>query len=81
MRQLIRNERRLELCFEGHRLYDLRRWNLFDQTPDAMGLKFDGNSYGEFLVEPRLYDSNANYAPIPQSEVVKFDAIEQNRGW
>jgi hypothetical protein len=26
MRELIRNERRLELCFEGFRFWDLRRW-------------------------------------------------------
>ena len=27
MRELIRNERRLELCFEGFRFWDIRRWN------------------------------------------------------
>ena len=81
MRNLIRNERRLELCFEGHRLYDLRRWNLFDQTPDARGLQFDGGNYESFTVEPRLYNANANYAPIPQNEVVRFNLIEQNQGW
>lgn len=26
MEELIRNERRLELCFEGFRFWDLRRW-------------------------------------------------------
>ncbi|PKA98801.1 putative outer membrane starch-binding protein [Flavobacteriaceae bacterium MAR_2009_75] len=81
MRNLIRNERRLELCFEGHRLYDLRRWNIFDETADAMGLQFDGGEYTEFLVEPRLYNANANYAPIPQNEIVRFNLIEQNQGW
>ncbi|WP_276167324.1 RagB/SusD family nutrient uptake outer membrane protein [Zobellia alginiliquefaciens] len=81
MRNLIRNERRLELCFEGHRLYDLRRWNIFDETPDAIGLQFNGGEYNEFSVEPRLYNANANYAPIPQNEVVRFNLIEQNEGW
>ena len=28
MRELIRNERRLELCFEGFRFWDLRRWKV-----------------------------------------------------
>lgn len=83
MRQLIRNERRLELCFEGHRLYDLRRWGgLFDQTEDVNGLQYNGSVYSKFSVESRLYGSNANYAPIPQNEVVRFGgAIEQNQGW
>ena len=26
-RKLIKNERRIELCFEGHRFWDIRRWN------------------------------------------------------
>ncbi|MFC4096918.1 RagB/SusD family nutrient uptake outer membrane protein [Euzebyella saccharophila] len=81
MRELIRNERRLELCFEGHRLYDLRRWGIFDQTVDVDGLQFNGSTYSKFSVEPRLYGSNANYGPIPQNEVVRFGAIEQNQGW
>ncbi len=37
MRTLIRNERRLELCFEGHRFWDLRRWKA-DLTQPAKGV-------------------------------------------
>jgi len=81
MRSLIRNERRLELCFEGHRLYDLRRWNMLDEIPDVTGSRFDGSNYNEFNLEARIYPNNANYAPIPQSEVVKFSELEQNQGW
>lgn len=81
MRTLIRNERRLELCFEGHRLFDLRRWNKLDDLTDIIGSRYNGSTYNEFTVEPRLYLDNANYAPIPQNELVKFDKLEQNRGW
>ena len=36
-RELVRNERRLELCFEGHRFWDLRRWNLpLDHTVNGV---------------------------------------------
>ena len=27
----VRNERRVELCFEGHRFWDVRRWNLGEE--------------------------------------------------
>lgn len=30
MRKKIRNERRIELSFEDHRFFDIRRWKLFD---------------------------------------------------
>lgn len=34
LRERIRNERRIELCFEDHRFFDERRWKLFEgQTP------------------------------------------------
>ena len=35
MRKLIRNERRIELCFEDHRFFDERRWKLFDENRNA----------------------------------------------
>ncbi|WP_298767189.1 RagB/SusD family nutrient uptake outer membrane protein [uncultured Polaribacter sp.] len=81
MRQLIRNERRLELSFEGHRFWDLRRWQApLNET--IRGNFFDGNSYIEIpSVEARNYPAHANYLPIPNDEVFKFPAIEQNSGW
>ncbi|MDO4164744.1 MAG: RagB/SusD family nutrient uptake outer membrane protein [Bacteroides sp.] len=42
MRELIRNERRLELCFEGFRFWDLRRWEE-DLTEKAMGVSITGS--------------------------------------
>lgn len=30
LRKRIRNERRIELCFEDHRMWDLRRWRAYD---------------------------------------------------
>ncbi len=81
MRKLIRNERRLELSFEGHRFWDLRRWGLpLNET--AKGYFFDGNNYLELpSVEIRNYQSFATYMPIPNSEILKFSELEQNNGW
>ncbi|MGB5943786.1 MAG: RagB/SusD family nutrient uptake outer membrane protein [Leeuwenhoekiella sp.] len=81
MRELIRNERRLELSFEGHRFFDIRRWGLpLNET--ATGYLFNGDSY-ELLpvVEIRDYPSFAIYLPIPNSETIKFSNLMQNQGW
>lgn len=80
MRELIRNERRLELCFEGFRFWDLRRWNLSLNEP-AKGVSISAGTYQVFDVESRTYNDFMRFGPIPYSEVVKFDALEQNQGW
>jgi len=83
MRPLIRNERRLELCFEGFRFWDLRRWNL-DLTEAAQGVNINnaGTSFNVVDVEKRVYDNDyMRYGPIPLTEILKFNALIQNKGW
>lgn len=81
MRELIRNERRLELCFESFRFWDLRRW-LENINEPARGIdwKADG-SYELFTVEERTFQNYMMYPPIPYSETLKYDQLLQNRGW
>ena len=79
MRELIRNERRLELCFEGFRFWDIRRWNL-DLTEVAKGVRIENGQYNYFMVEDRVYDNSyMHYGPIPYTEVLKYN-LEQNAG-
>jgi|AGTN01.1.fsa_nt_gi SusD family. len=81
MRELIRNERRLELCFEGSRFWDLRRWKS-DLTETAKGININGNSMTVVNVENRLYNNEyMHYGPLPETELTKFNALEQNKGW
>lgn len=81
MRELIRNERRLELSFEGHRFWDIRRWGL-SLNESAKGYFFDGSDYVELpSVEIRNYQPFATYLPIPNDETLKFSELEQNNGW
>jgi hypothetical protein len=80
MRTLIRNERRLELCFEGFRFWDLRRWKESLNVP-AKGVLINGTSFTYVTVEERSYDNSyMHYGPIPDKEVLKFNLI-QNKGW
>lgn len=81
MEQLIRNERRLELCFESFRFWDLRRWKA-NLNETARGMEIKGNVYTELPeVERREYTDYMYYGPIPNSEVLKFSNIRQNAGW
>jgi starch-binding outer membrane protein, SusD/RagB family len=80
MRDLIRNERRLELCFEGFRFWDLRRWNM-NLNETAKGVSITGGNYTPVNVENRAYQSHMNFGPIPYSEVLKSKNIAQNNGW
>ncbi|WP_245949395.1 RagB/SusD family nutrient uptake outer membrane protein [Echinicola strongylocentroti] len=81
MRQLIRNERRLELSFEGFRFWDLRRWGA-DLTETAQGMRIQNeDDYSIIDVENRVYQDYMIYGPVPYSELLKFSALQQNTGW
>ena len=87
MMNLIRNERRLELCFENKRFWDLRRWMLpLNET--VKGVQIDRNedtgalSYTIIDVEDRKFDNSYQlYGPIPKGEVLKWSNLKQNKGW
>jgi len=80
MRDLIRNERRLELCFEGFRFWDLRRWKA-PITDAAHGMSIVNGTYSDIPVENRAYQDYMYYGPIPYSEILKYNALVQNKGW
>ena len=90
-RALIHNERRIELCFEGYRFWDLRRW--VNGLTDVVGLSklnepvagiLINSTATEFTLIPELevrsYQPYMIYGPIPYSETLKYNII-QNQGW
>lgn len=85
-RKLIQNERRIELAFENHRFYDMRRWLLPLNEP-VTGMKIvknaDGTlSFEEVVVEQRKFDHiRYYYMPIPYNEQVKSADLVNNLGW
>ena len=82
MRTLIRNERRLELCFEGFRFWDLRRWkeNL-NEAARGVEINVAGTSFNYIDVEQRRYGDYMYFGPLPQEEVLKYNELIQNNGW
>ena len=87
MTNLIRNERRIELCFENKRFWDLRRW-LLPLNEKVMGMEISRNdetnelTYKIIEVENREYNSSYQcYGPIPKGEILKWSNLKQNKGW
>jgi hypothetical protein len=82
----IVHERRVELGFEGHRWWDLRRWkkgNVLANPVNSISITLNGSTftYKPTKLEDRVFDqSKMNWYPIPQSEITKT-GWEQNTGW
>ena len=85
---LVKNERRIETCFEGMRFYDLRRWStdlslinkpvhgaLITKTSATPTFTYNLNNE----VEKRLFPSP--YNPIPYNEMMRMSKLVQNEGW
>lgn len=94
MRDAIKHERRIELCFENHRVFDLRRWKMGEILGQpAHGIRitatgFDANNrptgfnYAVEKVEDRVWADRMYWWPIPYSEIVKYEGkLKQNPGW
>lgn len=73
MREAIRNERRVELAFEDHRSWDVRRWmtGMADLNEPLYGVKIEAGSpsynYLKVEIEKRVFKPQMYFYPIPQS--------------
>lgn len=88
MRERIKNERAVELSFEEHRWWDVRRWldgeKYFNGPMYEMEIiKNEDNSYSYNRVafENRIFSEKMNLYPIPKSEMDKNPLYRQNPGW
>ena len=88
LRQKIRHERQIELCLEGHRYFDARRWLIAEQefSKPIYGISIvkDKNSdtkiYTPFKFQDRKFPNQYYFQPIPISEIQK-SGIAQNDGY
>lgn len=82
---LLERERRVELAFENHRFWDLRRWKKQPSTSlDGVKIIQDeaGKTYSRVVVENRTWDDKMFLYPIPQTELFKnVNLNPQNQGW
>jgi hypothetical protein len=78
----IRNERQVELCLEGHRYYDVRRWKIANITENKplMGVKITKNgntkTYNYFQVQTRVFKPEHYLLPIPKTEMNRTKLVQ-----
>ena len=83
----VKQERRIELCFEEHRYFDLRRWMDGNQLREPIiGMKVEENASGLHYTritvdEARNFKDYMYYHPIPLKVIKESPSIQQNPGW
>lgn len=97
VRELIRQERQVELAWEGHRYFDVRRWKIADKEENEPIYGVDINQSGKtaegkahfytrVIVREKDYTFKTftrrqNFWPIPQAEIVRNPNLDQSPGW
>ena len=82
--QKYRRERMVELAFEGHRFWDVRRWKDGDSQKNIVEMQItkNGDNYTYKRVTKSRYWNDKMYLfPIPDSEMRKNPNLTQNPGW
>ena len=86
-RDAVRREWRVEFAFEDHRFWDVRRWNIGQETQgriDGVEITRNGGAfnYRRTTVKTRTWNARQNLYPIPQRELFCNPNLNpQNTGW
>ncbi|MEL7119063.1 MAG: RagB/SusD family nutrient uptake outer membrane protein [Bacteroidota bacterium] len=85
-RELVQNERWVELCFEGQWFSDIRRWYLahLPENKPYVDLKFDRDwtTFNREVIAERVFDNPRHYwMPIPRAQTQIYLEFAQNPGW
>ena len=75
-------ERMVELAFENHRFWDVRRWKKGAQYFKTVQVaNISAKLQLTRSTVTRQWDEKYNFYPIPQSELKKNPNLTQNQGW
>jgi hypothetical protein len=84
-REIIRQERAVELAFEGHRWYDLRRWYVshLPQYREKYELQFDKDHtyFKKVLFHTTVFEMKHYWLPFTNDQVTLYPEFKQNPGW
>ncbi len=81
----LKNERRVELAFEGHRFWDVRRWKDLEGTTRIYRVEVSRQQntffYEKSLYETRQVNDCMYFYPISNAELYKNGNLIQNPNW
>ena len=78
----LKNERRVELAFEDHRFWDIRRWKSGEVVTQIEGVQVTSSGeYTKIPVQKRIWDDKMYLYPISKNELNKNPGLGQNTGW
>jgi len=84
-REIIVQERAVELAFEGHRWFDLRRWHRSHlmEYRNIYGLEFDKEHsyFNKVLYRTNVFEDKHWWLPFPRDQVALYPEFKQNPGW
>jgi starch-binding outer membrane protein, SusD/RagB family len=85
-RELIWNERSVELCFEANYWFDIRRWYVAhnQEYKEIVDLAFDQNwtTFNRSVIKQRVFDDPKHYwMPLPRNQTMLYKEYYQNPGW
>lgn len=84
-REIIRQERAVELAFESHRWFDLRRWYVshLPQYREKYALEYDEDHtyFQKTLYNTTVFEEKHYWLPFAVNQVTLFPEFEQNPGW
>lgn len=86
IRNFLRKERAVELAYEEHRVWDVRRWNVAEKalSRPVYGVQVtrsgNGVTFTRRVVQQRVFEPKMYLYPIPEAEEWKTN-LENNPGW
>ncbi|HIX04412.1 MAG TPA: RagB/SusD family nutrient uptake outer membrane protein, partial [Candidatus Odoribacter faecigallinarum] len=94
VRDMIRRERQIELAWEGHRYFDVRRWEIanVEENEPIYGVDINQSEnnpeafYQKVVVREAEYTYKSfvrrqNFWPIPNDEIIRNPNLVQSPGW
>lgn len=91
MRETVREERFIELLFEQKRLWDMRRWMIYDklmigqEKRHALVMTKEGEGFSTYLFDrdntPMITNEQMYFLPMKRGEMSNNPNLEQTKGW